>query len=155
MAVCTMLIVMAAACSNSEDDDIIWDIANFKIDIQVCNSQGQNVTGQVESMAPKAIWKGKTYELNANRKQVNVAARTRALMAVFEGLFTDNGHLYFGELSGSTTYTNEQLVIEWQDGTKNTIVFNHELVWKDNEPIFNQSFKLDGKTVSKIIIIKE
>lgn len=155
MAACTMLILMAAACNKNEDDDIIWDIANFKIEIQLVDGQGQNITSQAESMNPKAVWKGKTYELNANRKQVNVAARTRALMAVFEGLFTENGHLYFGELSGSTTYTNEQLEIEWPDGTKNTIVFNHELVWKDNEPIFNQSFKLDGKTVSKIVITKK
>jgi len=155
MAACTMLILMAAACGKNEDDDIIWDIANFKIEIQVVNGQGQNVTSQVASMAPKAVWNGKTYELNANRKQVNVAARTRALMAVFEGLFTDEGRLYFGELSGSDTYQDATLVIQWGDGTSNEIKFNHELVWKDNEPIFNQSFWLDGKRVNKIVITKK
>ena len=154
MAVCAVLLLVVAACGKEDEDNIIWDIANFKIEIKVSNQQGQDITSQVASMAPEAVWKGKTYALKTKRTETNMSARTRALAVVFDGLFTENGRLYFGELSGSDTYKDEELIIKWPDGTQNVIKFCHELVWKDNEPIFNQSFQLDGKPVKSIVIIR-
>ena len=152
-ALCALVLTMVAACGKDDDDSVIWDIANFKIEIQVNNSNGQTITSQVAELAPKAIWRGKTYELNNDLKNVNLPARTRALAVVFQGLYTENGRLYFGELSGSDTYDKESLTIEWADGTRNEIVFSHELVWKDNEPLFNQQYWLDGKSTKYPIII--
>ena len=147
MAVCAVLLLVVAACGKEDEDNIIWDIANFKIEIKVSNAQ-------VASMAPEAVWKGKTCALKTKRTETNMSARTRALAVVLDGLFTENGRLYFGELSGSDTYKDEELIIKWPDGTQNVIKFSHELVWKDNEPIFNQSFQLDGKPVKSIVIIR-
>ena len=153
MTLCALMLLTVAACGKDEDDGIIWDIANFKIEIQVYNSDGQNMTGQVATLAPKAVWREKTYELNKDLKDVNLPARTRALAVVFQGLYTENGRLYFGEFQGSSTYDKEPLVIEWADGTTNKIEFSHELIWKDNEPLFNQQFWLDGKSTKYPIII--
>ena len=150
---CALVLMMVAACGKDDDDSIIWDIANFKVEIQLLNSNGQTITSQVEELAPKAIWRGKVYELNKNLKEVNLPARTRDLAVVFEGLHTKNGRLYFGELSGSSTYDKEPLVIEWPDGSRNTITISHELIWKDNEPLFSQQFTLDGKSTKYPIII--
>ena len=77
MAVCAVLLLVVAACGKEDEDNIIWDIANFKIEIKVSNQQGQDITSQVASMAPEAVWKGKTYALKTKRTETNMSARTR------------------------------------------------------------------------------
>ena len=47
MAVCAVLLLVVAACGKEDEDNIIWDIANFKIEIKVSNAQGQDITSQV------------------------------------------------------------------------------------------------------------
>jgi hypothetical protein len=57
--------------------------------------------------------------------------------------------LTFGELSGSATYKNATITLDWGNGTKDVITFSSKLKWKGDKPKFNRSFKLNDKEVAK------
>ena len=76
---------------------------------------------------------------------------TKAYMPQFSGLMLQVDRygkwmISFGELDGTENIDNEDLVINWGDGTTNTItIFNH-FRWKFNgSPAITRRFYVDGK----------
>lgn len=144
------LIVFTACASDNGDDSIIWDFAPIEIHIAVQDAQGHDLLnpetpGNIAKQGIKVIYKNKIYEKDAPVNQ------TKAYMAQFNGLQTKkteegNYFLSFGEFKGNETFTDEKIIIDWNDGTQDVITFSSKLTWKSpNEPVFNRKFYLNGE----------
>ena len=140
------------ACSDDEDEYLIWDFYPIILQIAVQDAQGNDLLnpetpGSIANSGIKAIYKGVTYEKDS------VIIPTKAYMAHFGGLQTvkaENGQyiLTFGEFNGDDTFDHEEVVIDWNDGTKDVINFSSKLTWKSKkEPVFNREFLLNGKKI--------
>lgn len=42
--------------------------------------------------------------------------------------------LSIGEFAGDKNYKNEEITIDWNDGSKDIIAFDSELSWKNKKP---------------------
>lgn len=145
-------------------DDIIWDFAPIELHIAVQDGQGNDLLnpetpGNLTQQGIKAIYNGKTYEKDAPVSQ------TKTYLAHFKGLQTMNLEtgkyvITFGEFNGDNTFDNEQVIIDWNDGTQDVITFSSKLTWKSKKkPLFDRKFCLNGKDnglqSGDFVIIKE
>lgn len=137
----------------NEEENLIWDFAPIVLRISVQDAQGNDLLnpltpGSIAYQGIKAVYKGKTYE-----KDVLPANMTRDYMAYFSGLQTrisQDGKYFltFGEFNGDKTFENEEVKIDWNDGTASVITFSSKLTWKSkSDPVFNRKFCLDGKEI--------
>ena len=83
--------------------------------------------------------------------------RTRDLPAMYEGFrlekSNDYYYLAFGEFDGGSNYDNENLYINWPDGSLNIITYKRK-IHKVNIRA-NEVFKLDGvKCSNPVVIVK-
>lgn len=169
---CSLFVSLAClvgftACNNSndegDDDMILWDFAPIVLYIEVQDAQGNDLLnpetpGCIAQQGIKAIYNGKTYE-----KDIPVV-QTRDYLARLYGLQTIKSKagkyvLTFGEFNGDDTFDNEQVTIDWNDGTQDVITFSSKLTWKsEKEPAINRKFYLNGKDTGlehgSFIIIK-
>lgn len=140
------------SCENTSDDLMIWDFTPIVLRVSVDDIQGNDllnpdVEGSIANQGIKAIYKETVYEKDS------AVIATKAYMAFFEGLQTYENkdgkyYLTFGEFNGETTFDKEQLIIDWNDGTQDTITFSSKLRWKaKNDPVFDREFLLNGKDV--------
>jgi hypothetical protein len=138
------------ACSDDGGDDMIWDFYPIILQIAAQDAQGNDLLnpetpGSIANSGIKAIYKGVTYEKDS------IINPTKAYMAHFGGLQTvkaENGQYFltFGEFNGDDTFDHEEVVIDWNDGTKDVINFSSKLTWKSKEePVFDREFLLNGK----------
>ncbi len=139
------------ACDDNfqEDDDLmIWDFTPIILFMTVQDAEGNDLlnpetNGTIADQAIKAIYKGETYEKDAK-------VVTKAYLAYFTGLQTQKNnkgvyYLTFGEFNGDDTFKNEEVTIEWHDGTTDVIRFSSKLSWKSRkEPVFDREFLLNG-----------
>lgn len=140
--------------SGEEDDDkewLIWDFSPIVLGVLVQDAQGVDLLnpdseGSIAEQGIKAIYKGEVYEKDS------VLSRTKAYMPYFAGLQVIKGYtngryyLTFGEFDGTHTFDKEEVVIDWNDGTKDTIHFSSKLTWKSKkEPVINRAFYLNGE----------
>ncbi len=159
------LSLLCSACSNEDKDEGpsgIWDIYPLNVLIIV---QDKNENDLLDSdfkhnlleSGIKATHKGTTYELKID--ELSKEPSTRYYMPTFYGLklypFDKKNYLSIGEFDGAKEYKQEKIIIDWNDGTKNTITFNYKLKWKNNKPYAEKEFFLDGvKVKDPIEIIK-
>lgn len=152
------------ACNGEDVEDMaIWDFTPIVLQISVQDTQGNDLLnpeteGSIADQGVKVIYKEETYEKDS------VVSQTKAYLAHFEGLQTiksDEGKYYltFGEFNGDDTFDNEQVIVDWNDGTKDTISFSSKLTWRSkNEPDIKRKFLLNGKEVESkygnFVIIK-
>lgn len=134
----------------TEGDNMIWDFAPIELYIAVQDAEGNDLLnpdtpGNIANQGIKAIYKETIYEKDAPVSQ------TKAYMPHFRGLQTIKSKegvyiLTFGEFAGDKTFDNEQVIIDWNDGTKDVITFSNKLSWKSkNEPVIDRTFNLNGK----------
>ena len=146
------------ACQNS--DPKVWDIYPTIILISVEDSQGNDmlntsIEGNIANSGIRAIYKERIFE-----KDSIVYDISRAYMARLRGLQTDsliNGKyvLSFGEFNGDDNFKNEKIVIDWNDGTQDTIAFDSKFSWKNKKPSVKRKYYLNGEeTEHPIKIIK-
>lgn len=145
----------ACETENNENDDeefAIWDFAPIVLYISVQDEQGYDLLnpdtqGSIASNDIKATFRGNIYEKDA------LIAQTRFYMPTFGGLqtgITKKGKYFltFGELSGTSTFDNEEVIIDWGDNTQDVLTFSNKLTWKSkNEPVINRNFCLNGKEI--------
>lgn len=152
--------VMMCSCDNSDlpDDDMIWDFTCFDIAIQVKNAAGEDLlnpetTGCITDKGLKAIYKEKVYEKDSTLNK----AYPRFNMPRWEGLHTykkDNQYyLMFGEFTPCSDYHAEKFILDWNDGTKDTISFDLYITWKKKEPTVHFNMYLNDKKVEKELVI--
>lgn len=144
------------ACDDidTEGDDLIWDFYPIVLYISVQDADGNDLLNpdtpnNIAHQGIKAIYKETIYEKDAPVSQ------TRAYLARLRGLQTIKSKegvyfLTFGEFAGENTFDNEQVTIDWNDGTKDVLTFSSKLSWKSKkEPVFDRKFCLNGKETEK------
>lgn len=157
-------IVGLTNCSDDPDGpdpDVIWDIYPFSIPIRVVDTSGNDLLdpdteGSLADKGIKAIYKGTEFV-----KDSGVPAKTKALNVQFTGLrsykSTEGKYmLVFGDFNGDLDYLNQEIILDWNDGSKqDTIVFNHHFYWENHEPASTNVFSLNGvETEAPIVIVK-
>ena len=129
----TLLLILAAlsvAFTSCESMQVDADAAPVTLEIFVKDAEGNNLLdyGWLDGKNVIATFKGETYELQKD-------ALTRAYMPQFYGfkvMSRDLGpFLYFGELDG-TDDMNDEFVINWGDGTFDTIAIYNDCRTKAN-----------------------
>ena len=119
-----LLIVISSVVISCENMQVEADAAPVTLEIFVMDSEGNNLLdyGWLDGKNIIATFKGETYDLQKD-------ALTRAYMPQFYGfkvMSRDLGpFLYFGELDG-TDDMNDEFVINWGDGTFDTIVIYND-----------------------------
>ena len=120
-----MLIGISSVVASCEHIYVEADARPVTLEIFVKDAQGNNLldTEWLEGKNITATFKGETYELN--REEIP----TKAYMPHFYGFKVscrDLGtFMYFGELNGIYDL-NDKFVIDWGDGTSDTIVIYNE-----------------------------
>ncbi len=156
---CAVLAVSFTACNDDEEvERPIYDFPGYELGLYVEDAEGKNlldpaVSNNIVNEPVKVTYKGKTYE-----KDAETESKTRYLPAKMYGLVsaTDtDGCLFlsFGDLPGADPFVDEPVIIEWGDGTKDTILVNNKIVWNGNEPSAQRSFILNGKAYEAKITV--
>ncbi|MDO4159764.1 MAG: hypothetical protein Q4D41_04840 [Prevotellaceae bacterium] len=158
--------IAAIGCSNDEDEGyMIFDFYPFEINIIVKDASGNDLINpqtpnNISENGIKVLYNGNVYEKDSLKNEVPPMS-TRAIMPRLYGLKTEkdtNGayRLCFGEFNGEGSYDGETFVIDWNDGTKDTISFDSHISWKSkNDPVITRAVYLNGeKTGYPITIIK-
>lgn len=119
-----LLIAISSVITSCENMQVDADAMPVTLEIFVKDTEGNNLLdyGWLDGKNVTATFKGETYELQKD-------VPTRAYMPHFYG-FKVTGHdlgamLYFGELDG-THDMNDEFVINWGDGTFDTIVIYND-----------------------------
>ena len=127
LLILTAMSVTLTSCENMQVDA---DAAPVTLEIFVNDSEGNNLLdyGWLDGKNVIATFKGETYELQKD-------ALTRVYMPQFYGFKVTSRDLgpflYFGELSG-TEDMNDEFVINWGDGTFDTIIIYNDCRTKAN-----------------------
>ena len=85
------------------------------------------------------------------------APATKAYPATYQGFRLEKGldyyYLAFGEFDGGSEYDEEDIMIQWPDGSINVITYTRKL--NNTTVSAKQTFKLDGvKCSNPIVIVK-
>ena len=85
------------------------------------------------------------------------APATKAYPATYQGFRLEKGsdyyYLAFGEFDGGSEYDEEDMMIQWPDGSTNVITYTRKL--NNTTVSAKQTFKLDGvKCSNPIVIVK-
>lgn len=116
------LAIMFSACQDADDEaNDVWSApawyAPIVFNIRVLSPEGYSILNTSNSQFIKATYKGVTYECDKSMRAYNPE---------FYGLKRNNDILLFGELDGSKTYENEQIILSWGTYIKpDTITFSH------------------------------
>lgn len=144
-----LLLFTAGFTACDDGDDRIWDIYPIVLSISVQDAQGNDLLnpetpGSIAHQGIKAVYQGKTYEKDS------IVKYTKAYLAFFYGVYAwknDQGNycLTVGEFDGAHTFDNEQVIIDWNDGTTDTFAFSNKLHWNwKKEPVCDRAFFLNG-----------
>lgn len=136
---------LTASCTVDSGEDIIWDFSPIVVSIKVLDTNGYSVLNSANVGNITATYRGKSYPCTK---------RTRYYMPTFYGLTYSNDYLLFGELDATNVYDDEQLAIDWGNGSQPDIVtFSHRIRWKGDKPVYEQTFRLNGEVVNGQITI--
>ncbi len=117
-------------------DSIIFPLV---ISLKVVNYEGQSVLNNWNTPQISATFRGKTYFCDKP---------SRGIEPKFWGLKHSNDYLLFGELDGTETYSDEELIINWGNNEKpDTITFSYTYARKSNSLTIYDSYYLNGKAV--------
>ncbi len=142
------VIMLFTGCSNN-NDDIIWDFANFNVAFRVVNQAGEDLLNEEEegNMLEdiKVVYKDKEYKWERPLKyNMPKALALRTMYSSDKDII----YLCFGEFSPQSNYKNETFTIDWGDGTTDEIKFNLYITWKGNDPTVHQAVYLNGELYS-------
>ncbi len=155
MCFLSCLLGLGSVSCSDYNGDAIWDIFPFSIYIEVTNEQGEDLLNldsenSIADNGIKAIYEGVTYEKDSCVAMCE--ADTRAILVIFRGLQTykrpDGRYvLTFGEFKGERDYDLTDIIIDWNDGSKDVVSFRHSFKWKRNEPHQSTDIYLNGKKI--------
>ncbi len=141
----------AVSCSEGVGSSMIWDIAPIVVQVYVNNSDGESLidpdsqSGPYDLTSITAQWRDSTYNVASDEP------KTKAYFAAFDGLTLKSDaygrwYLCFGELDGEENINNENLTINWGDGSSDTITIFNKFRWKTNgNPSITRRFYLNGE----------
>lgn len=156
----SLLVASAAvlSCSVMGSDDVIYDIAPINPYIYVYDSDGRNLlapgASEEESLDVSrvtATWRGNTYKVEQPDGGYGDDVTTKFYRPYFYGLRVEMDRygkcmFSFGELDGMEEIDNEDLVINWGDGTSDTMTIFNKFKWKaDGSPSITRRFYVNGQ----------
>ena len=145
VAVCGILLT---GCEKSNDDWIV-DWAPVEIYIHAVDADGNSII-QPEMPGMSLTFKGENYTVQDWSHRYDMIA-TRAYLAQLYGLYAQpladdstKYQLYFVEIDGATDM-DEDIVLTWPDGSKDTIHYHCSDHKEGKNPKCNRSWKLNGQ----------
>ena len=149
-----LLIAISSAVTSCENIGVEADASPVTVEIFVKDAEGNNLLdyGWLDGKNVTATFKGETYQL----QQV----LTKFYLPQFYGFIVTNRNLgpmmYFGELDG-THNLNDEFVINWGDGTFDTIVIYNNCRTTAKGYDIKRHYVLNGVKAEnhRITIIKE
>lgn len=149
------LYVLAAICSilfigcDKEKEGYIVDWAPVEIHIYAQDSNGNSII-QPEMPGMTITFQGETYTVT-DWESARDEMRTKAYLARMYGFVAETCpedstkyRLYFGEIDGAADM-DEDLVLTWPDGSKDTIHYHCSDHKEGKNPTCNRSWKLNGQ----------
>lgn len=149
-----LTIILAGMIFSSCDKilgDYIVDWAPVNINIEAIDNGGNSIISpEIQGMT--LIYKGETYEVLDAEKYYE-APQTKAYHAILHGLFAVPMYevegktiyrLQFGEIDGAADM-DEDIVLNWPDGSTDTIHYHCSDHREGRNPKCNRSWKLNGK----------
>jgi hypothetical protein len=139
-----------SACSNDDDDDIIWDFAPVDVTIYVTDANGADLIaadGSLYQSDIKMIYRGEEYDARWD------FATTRYYMPYMYGLCyipaegEQAARLVFGELNGDLGDADLTLVMP--DGTQHAIHIHRVITTSGSDCSVNQRVTLDGRELEE------
>ena len=132
----------------SQNNQLDWDVSPIVFNINLTDTLGNNLLDMSKDKyadrdSIKAIFRGEEYYININ------ASNTPSLTLANYPQTMYPHPLKFGELDGTETYEDENLIMDWGSLGKDTITFTSKITWENNRPIFVRSYSLNGKEVEK------
>ncbi len=141
----------AILCGCDTESPIVdWSPVN--IYIYASDSAGQSII-QPDMPGMALTFKGETYTVRDSRTPNN-SIHTRAYMPVMYGLYVEavdttanpkEYRLCFGEIDGAADM-DEDIVLQWPDGSRDTIHYHCSNHREWPEPRCKRSWKLNGKS---------
>lgn len=121
-----------------------YDILPVVIKVYVTDSEGHDllnpeVTNTIVNNKIKVLYKAKEYEMHWEPEH---SSGSRAIPVVWNGLqvckpYNEDGRYFltFGDFDRQTCYEDEEFVIDWGDGSWNTVFrFSNSFWWENHEP---------------------
>jgi hypothetical protein len=139
-----------SACSNDDDDDIIWDFAPVGVTIYVTDANGADLIaadGSLYQSDIKMIYRGEEYDARWD------FATTRYYMPYMYGLCyipaegEQAARLVFGELNGDLGDADLTLVMP--DGTQHAIHIHRVITTSGSDCSVSQRVTLDGRELEE------
>ncbi len=163
ITVLALLVLFCTACESIINPKI-WDISPVNYTVQVRDKDGNDLLdpengNAIDPQSIIATFRGETYSISEQK------TGTKAYMPHFYGLriktfpeYPESAYkgycLTFGELDGAESYGNEELKIQWGDGTEDTISFTRNFKWAfDGSPKIKQKWFLNGKECNAVVEI--
>jgi len=146
-----LLVALLAMTTFSCDDDIFQDYNPVSIYVTVTDTNGNNLLDpNYEKNIIDGItvtYDGETSQVKNPFSDVKGKIKTDALLALYKGAelryYTDAGktvyYISIGEWAGDKTWNNEEVHINWPDGTSNIISFTLK-----KKGITHTKYYLDG-----------
>lgn len=147
-------VLIGGACSNHEEVFPIVDVYPYRVNLDVCDAAGQTLLDTTIEGNRKFLentfltYKKETFAVSHDRLSPRTplyAPSTRAYYAPFEGMqvisYTNgNRHLCIGPFLGDEERERDMLVIQWGDGSKDTLTLTNHFTGSDknNLPMYNR-----------------
>lgn len=169
IAFAAVLCGMVSSCAVSDNESYrnwTWDIAPISPMIYLSDSDGIDMLSPADSLLDFSKvcveFRGETYHIPEWEYGPDVVLTSRGgtksdQMGLGLDLTTDSYGkwiLSFGDLDGTVKIDNEDLVINWGDGTSNTITIYNDVSWEDERPVVDRKFYIDGKMQVDIAVFK-
>lgn len=141
------LAVILISLTGCGDDDVLWDIAPTRVQLNVVNQDGENlldpnVDGNIWGETATLIIDGKSTDYVIERNP-----RSRAMLAIFYGVYLENltgtEYLTIGEWQTEKSAEYDMTLII--RGKSYSIRVVNDFKWKHNEPKIKRTYFLDGK----------
>lgn len=151
-----LIFIVAAISLCSCAKCIDWVPVTFQIRVQ--DEQGKDLLDPANDntwlIGTKIHYKGVIIDID----ETGISApATKAYPATYQGFRLEKGsdyyYLAFGEFDGGSEYNEEDMMIQWPDGSINVITYTRKL--NNTTVSAKQTFKLDGvKCSNPIVIVK-
>ncbi|MDR3235237.1 MAG: hypothetical protein LBT48_00720 [Prevotellaceae bacterium] len=138
---------------------MIWDFANYSVYFNVVNEAGHNLldTATVGNIVGSNItvdYQGQTFKPESWDESTPDTKATMPMPLALRVEYSDHFGvtlLSFGEFSpdhhsdNKSGYKGETFIIDWGDGTKDTVKFDLYITWKKCNPTVHKSLYLNDK----------
>lgn len=137
------------ACSNEKIEED-WDINPINLYVFVQDAGGTdlldpNKPDNITNKGIKAIYNNKEYNVKNTVSRYYNATMNGLQLVKMDGRYA----LKFGEFKGEIDYHSETVIIDWNDGTKDTFSFDSEFTWKNKKPNMKTTFFLNGEEIKE------